>query len=263
MALVEIEYNENSSDDICYVFLNNPSSRNSMTWEMGELFQKEMKTLSALKKKPRVILLSGRNDVFCAGGDLNLLRSFSNKTYSENKKGMQKFYNFFLSVRKVQIPILCVAKGHAIGAGLSLPFACDLRIFSDEGKYSFNFVKLGIHPGMGSSYTANELLGRSRANKLLFLAESLNGKEALEWGICDYSFPKDEIMEKSISIARGLCEAAPLALQELKKNIYSEKELQKALKWESKSQARNFISEDFKETLLSIQEKRKPIFSGR
>jgi len=262
MPLIEVEYTENSSDDICYVYLNNPESKNSMTWAMGEMFEKEMNKLSVLKRKPRVILLSGRNYVFCAGGDLNLLRSFSTKTFSQNRKGMRKFYNFFLSVRKVPVPILCVAKGHAIGAGLALPLACDLRIFSDEGKYSFNFVKLGIHPGMGSSYTTSELIGKSRANRMLFLAETINGKQAAEWGLCDYSFPKESIMENALQIAKGLCEAAPLALNELKKNSYSDKSLQKALKWEAESQARNFISNDFKETMASIVEKRKPIFSG-
>ncbi|MCZ8237970.1 MAG: enoyl-CoA hydratase/isomerase family protein [Leptospiraceae bacterium] len=262
MSLVEVEYTENSSDNICYVYLNNPSSKNSMTWAMGELFQNQMNKLSVLKRKPKVIILSGKNDVFCAGGDLNLLRSFSTKTFSQNRKGMRTFYNFFLSVRKVPIPILCVAKGHAIGAGLALPLACDLRIFSNEGKYSFNFVKLGIHPGMGSSYTTPELIGKSKANRMLFLAETINGIQAAEWGLCDYSFPKEVIMEEAKKIADGICEAAPLAMQELKKNSYSDKALQKALKMESESQARNFISKDFKETMASIVEKRKPIFIG-
>jgi enoyl-CoA hydratase/carnithine racemase len=263
MGLIESESWELQQGSIEILYLNNPETRNSMSWEMGELFQKEIEAISKRKLLPRAIIVTGRNDVFCAGGDLNLLRSFSEKTYSQNKSGMRKFYNFFLSVRSCPVPVVCAANGHAIGAGLALALACDLRVFADEGKYAFNFVKLGIHPGMGSSYTTKELIGKSKANRLLFLAETWDGKKSELEGLCDYSVPKSEVLNKAKELAIGLAEAAPLALRELKKNNYSDKELQKALKSESKSQARNFISEDFKETIRSILEKRKPNFSGK
>ncbi|WCL48860.1 enoyl-CoA hydratase/isomerase family protein [Leptospira sp. GIMC2001] len=262
MALIEIETKTVPTGEILYLFLNNPLTKNSMTWEMGELFEKNMKLLSQSKKPPRAIVISGRNEIFSAGGDLNLLKSFSKKSFSENRKGMRKFYNFFLSVRNVPIPIVCAANGHAIGAGLAITLACDLRVYANEGKYSFNFVKLGIHPGMGSSYTTQELIGKSRANRLLFLAETLSGKEAAEWGLCDYSVSKKDVLSKAEELAISLSEAAPMALRELKENTYSDDALQAALKKESEAQAKNFISDDFKETIRSIEEKRKPVFLG-
>ncbi|MCC5815769.1 MAG: enoyl-CoA hydratase/isomerase family protein [Leptospira sp.] len=262
MPLIEIEKKELENGYILEIYLNNPQTRNSMTWEMGEIFQTEIEKISKEKELPRVVLLSGRNDVFCAGGDLNLLRSFSTKTFEENCIGMKTFYNFFLSIRRLKCPVICAAPGHAIGAGLSLAFAADIRVFADEGKYSFNFVKLGIHPGMGSSYTAVELLGKSRANQLLFLGEVLDGKKSQEWGVSSFSVPKDQVIAKGREIAESLALSAPLALQELKSNIYDDELLQIALKKESESQARNFISDDFKETIQSILEKRAPVFKG-
>lgn len=262
MALLEVEEKTLPQGKIIYIFLNNPNTRNSMTWQMGEEFAALLEKIQSEKPLPRAIILSGRNDVFCAGGDLNLLKSFSQKTFKENQIGMKKFYNFFLSVRKISVPVISAACGHAIGAGLALAVACDLRVFADEGKYSFNFVKLGIHPGMGSSYTTVELIGQSRANKLLFLADTINGRQAEDWGLCDYSVPKKDVLKKAEELALSLAVAAPLAIQELKNNIYSHENLQIALEKESDSQARNFISEDFKETMRSIEDKRKPIFKG-
>lgn len=263
MGLVELEKKELEDGYILEVYLNNPKTRNSMTWEMGELFFSEIEKIKKESVLPRAIILTGRNNVFCAGGDLNLLRSFSEKSFEENREGMKKFYNFFLSIRSLPVPVICAAPGHAIGAGFSLALACDIRIFAKEGKYSFNFVKLGIHPGMGSSYTAIELLGKSRGNQLLFEAEVLDGNKCYEWGLCSAVVDAGSVIQKAREVAGRIYESAPLALQELKKNIYSSQDLENALEKEAESQARNFISDDFRETIASILEKRKPRFLGK
>lgn len=259
---LEVESLTVTNGEIVSIFLNNPASKNSMTWKMGEEFYSVIEKISKQKVLPRAVLLSGRNDVFCAGGDLNLLRSFSEKSVSQNRRDMRKFYSFFLSVRNLQVPVIAALNGHAIGAGLSLAFACDLRIFANEGKYSFNFVRLGIHPGMGSSYLAPELLGKSLGGRLLLTGETFSGIDANNWGLGVTSVPKSEVLDKALEFAKYMAAGAPLALQELKKNLYQWKALDKALKKEAASQARNFVSQDFRETLTSVQEKRNPVFLG-
>lgn len=136
---------------------------------------------------------------------------------------MFEFYNLFLSVRRLDIPVICAANGHAIGAGFSLAFACDIRVFSNESKYQFNFVKLGIHPGMGSSYIVKELFGTHIANRLLFLAETLNGEEAFRLGLCNDSVPQKEVLGRATEMAIALSESAPLALSELKRILTTKK----------------------------------------
>ena len=260
---LEIQRTPLTNGELISIFLNNPTSRNSMTWEMGVEFQKVILSISKQKILPRAVIVSGRNDVFCAGGDLNLLRSFSEKTFAQNKRDMRKFYSFFLSVRNLKCPVIAALNGHAIGAGLSLAFACDLRVFADDGKYSFNFVRLGIHPGMGSSFLAPELLGKSLGGRLLLTGETFSGVDAKNWGLASYSVPKSEVYTRAMELAKYMADGAPLALQELKKNLYHWKSLDKALKKEAESQARNFISQDFKETLTSVIEKRNPVFLGK
>lgn len=253
-----------SGNKILTLSLNNPESRNSMTREMGLEFKKTIETLldAPEKSKPRAVILTGKNGIFSAGGNFELLKSFSTKDFETNKKTMFEFYNLFLSVRRLDIPVICAANGHAIGAGLSLAFACDIRVFANEGKYQFNFVKLGIHPGMGSSYIVKELFGTHMANRLLFLAETLNGDDAFRAGLCNDAVPQKEVLGRATEIAIALSESAPLALSELKKNTYDREKLEAALKKEAESQARNFISADFKETIKAIEQKRKPEFKG-
>ncbi|EQA45422.1 enoyl-CoA hydratase/isomerase family protein [Leptospira broomii serovar Hurstbridge str. 5399] len=261
MALVESETVELSADSrIEILYLNNPETKNSMTREMGLEFKAHIDRLK--KSPPRSVVITGKNGIFSAGGNFELLKSFAEKDFETNKKEMFEFYNLFLSVRDLEVPVICAANGHAVGAGLSITFACDIRIFATEGKYQFNFVKLGIHPGMGSSYLVRELFGTSLSNRLLFLAETLNGEECLKLGISYDSVPKDEVLKRATEIAISLSESAPLALSELKKNTYNREALNAALRLEAESQASNFLSKDFRETIKSLEEKRKPIFRG-
>ena len=261
--LVELsEIVKNDLYSILSLELNNPSSRNAMTWEMGLEFLQTVESIPEKFPKARAVILSGKNDVFSAGGDLNFLKSFAKKTIAENERDMEKFYSFFLSIRSLPIPVIGAINGHAIGAGFSLALAADIRIFANEGKYCFNFVKLGIHPGMGSSFIAKELLGASKANELLMLAKELNGIMAKEYGLCQSSVPLTEVKDKALELAEEISSFSPLALSLLKQNSYDKQGLGDALKREAFAQSRNFVTKDFQETILSIEQKRKPVFQG-
>ncbi len=115
------------------------------------------------------------------------------KTKEENQKFMYDFYNLFLEIRKCNFITIAAVNGHAIGASLSLALACDLRYFIPDGKYAFNFVKIGIHPGMGSTYIVKEIVGIHQAQELLFTGKVISGEEAYKRGLCHnlFSFIKN------------------------------------------------------------------------
>ncbi|MEM7182307.1 MAG: enoyl-CoA hydratase/isomerase family protein [Spirochaetota bacterium] len=263
MGLIKTEIVDVYSGKIQILKLDNPTTRNSMTREMGEAFQEEIHKISSSSEKPRCVIITGANNVFSSGGDLKLLKSFREKSLEENKKFMYEFYNSFLSIRNLACPVVGAVNGHAIGAALSLAFACDFRIFSESSKYSFNFVRLGIHPGMGASFLTRELFGIQKANNLLQMAHVYTGKEMYDMGYCNDAVPSEDVIKRSMEFAIELSEVAPLALQELKQNTYNKEDLQAALKKEAESQARNFLTEDFGEALKSLEEKRNAIFKGK
>lgn len=243
---------------IAILYLNNPDTKNSMTLDMGLSFHRELHKLAATEPMPRALIISGKNGLFSSGGDLKLLRSFREKSQKDNEDFMESFYQLFLEVRNMPFPVIAAVNGHAIGASLALALACDLRYFVPEGKYAFNFVRIGIHPGMGSSYLARTIAGLNQAQELLFTGKQISGEEAYRRGLCHGLHSGDEILDQAIEVAREIASAAPRAVRALKQGLYKERSLDETLKYEAASQAENYLTEDFKEAMDAIQEKRKP-----
>ncbi len=263
MTLITTEIIEINRKKIAFLYLNNPVTKNSMTWDMSIAFRQEIQKLKDSSEPPSSLILTGKNNIFSSGGDLSLLRSFKEKTFEENKRDMYEFYNNFLCIRTLPFPVVAAVNGHAVGAALSLAFACDLRVFSSHSKYAFNFVKLGIHPGMGSSFIVKELFGKDMANNLLLTGEPISGDEAKVLHLCQDAVSQGDVVKRATEIAIILSEGAPLALKLLKETQSSYEELQQALRIEAEAQAKCFQSEDFEESLNAIVEKRKPIFKGK
>lgn len=245
---------------IAILHLDNPETRNSLTLELGLQFHNELTRLSTEDSGVRALVITGRNGVFSSGGDFSLLQSFADKEPEENRSFMASFYRLFLAVREAPFPVIAAVNGHAIGASLSLALACDIRYFTPDGKYAFNFVRIGIHPGMGSSYLAREVAGLHQAQELLFTGRYISGAEALQRGLCHGLFSIEEVQQKARETALEIAAAAPQAVRALKKGLYLNRSLDEALDYESAAQAENYQTEDFREALQAIVQKRTPNF---
>ncbi|MBL8020764.1 MAG: enoyl-CoA hydratase/isomerase family protein [Leptospirales bacterium] len=246
--------------EIVHLQLDHPETRNSLTLEMGLAFHRELHALAGEFPLPRACVISGKNGVFSSGGDFQLLSSFAEKSPKDNQEFMQSFYRLFLSVRNMPFPVLAAVNGHAVGAALAVALACDLRYFVPDGKYSLNFVRIGIHPGMGSSFLVKEIAGLPRAQELLLTGRYFSGKEAFDMGLCHGLHPVEEIVPRVMDVAREIAAGAPLAVRLAKKSLYSSTDLETAIETESRFQAETYQTRDFREALKSIGEKRKPTF---
>lgn len=245
------------------IYLDQVETRNSMTLEMGLSFSNELNRLASLDPLPRSVIITGKNGVFSSGGDLKLLRSFAEKSFQENEEFMEAFYRLFLAVRNAPFPVIGAINGHAIGASLAVALACDLRYFVADAQYAFNFVRIGIHPGMGSTLLAKEIAGLGQAQELLFTGKYITGEDALRRGLCHGLFEKESMHTEVLKIATDMAGASPLAQRLLKKNLYKVHDLDEALKIEATAQAHTYETEDFREALQAIQEKRKPIYRDK
>ena len=103
--------------------------------------------------------MTGAGRAFSAGGDLSWLRQRARDTPSRNVEIMRNFYERFLSIRRVPLPVVCAINGHAIGAGLCFAMACDIRVASERAKMGFTFVGLGLHPGMACTHLVASIAG--------------------------------------------------------------------------------------------------------
>ena len=160
--------------------LERPQALNAMSEAMAKEFAAAVKR--AAREKSKVLVLEAAGSAFSAGGDLAFIEANMKKPKASLAGIMRRFYGDFLSIRAV--PQVTVAKIHgtAVGAGLCLALACDLRVVADDAKLGFNFVRLGLNPGMAAWPLARAALGDARARDLLFTGRLFSGKELHAWG---------------------------------------------------------------------------------
>ena len=155
--------------------------------------------------------------------------------------------------------------GHAIGGGLGLALVCDIRIANADAKYGANFVKLGLHPGMATTYLMPRFVGVPRAAELLLTGRIVTGTEAAELGLANYAVPADQVLAKAQELAAEVASCAPIAVRWTKRSLYRNVgwDPTTAAELEAGVQSRTVETEDFREGVAALLEKREPDFKGR
>lgn len=261
------EHIELSRDEgVVTLTFNRPETRNSMTPAMGEEVIRAVKEISA-DREARVVVLTGAGKAFSSGGDLSMLaRDAGLNKEGESMGGSPRdFYNQYLTIRQLPMPTIAAVNGHAIGAGLAIALACDLRIAVADAKMGMTFTRLGIHPGMGSTWTLPRLIGTSRACELFFTGRIIDAAEAERMGLLNRAVSRDEFPAAVRTLAREIASASPIVNRMLKKSIYRgvSHSLDEMLDYESLNQGITFTTEDAREGIKAVMEKREPKFQGR
>ncbi|MEE2678901.1 MAG: enoyl-CoA hydratase-related protein [Myxococcota bacterium] len=258
-------------DDVALLTFNDPERRNAMTRAMGEAFSA---ATAGLARDPslRCVVLTGAGRGFSAGGDLGMIQAQSDAGRADPdaaqpgiRDTMRAFYELFLSVREIDCPTVAALNGAAIGAGLCVALACDMRIASAEAKLGLNFARLGLHPGMGATWTLPRLVGPAHAAELLFTGRTLTGAEAAGIGLVNRAVPAEEVLPAARELAREIAGAGPVANRGIKRALARSAgaSLEDQLTFEASVQAETFATEDAREGLAAAQERRAPDFSGR
>ncbi len=163
------------------------------------------------------------------------------------------------------MPTIAAMQGHAIGGGLGLAVVCDLRVANREARYGANFVRLGLHPGMATTYILPRLLGLPRATELLLTGRIISGAEAAELGLANYAVDAEQVLEKARELAREIAGCAPLAVRWTKRSVYRgiDWDPRRAAELEAHAQSRTLETEDAREGIRALLERRDPVFKGR
>jgi enoyl-CoA hydratase len=162
---------------LSWIVLSRPDARNALSEEMGVSISQFVREIDC-RKEARVALLRGEGSAFSAGGDLAFLDARAASTPEENRRTMRAYYELFLSVMRLRVPSIAVVNGAAMGAGMCLALACDMRLAARGATMALNFVRLGLHPGMGATYTLPRLVGPSKAAELLLTGRRVAAGEA-------------------------------------------------------------------------------------
>jgi enoyl-CoA hydratase len=240
--------------------LERPQALNAMSEDMAREFAAAVKR--AGREKSKVLVLEAAGPAFSAGGDLAFIEKNMKRPKAALAKVMRRFYGDFLSIR--DLPQVTIAKIHgtAVGAGLCLALACDLRVVAEDVKLSFNFVRLGLNPGMAAWPLARAALGDARARELLFTGRTFSGRDLHSWGgACALASVPGEIDAVCAELAGRIASGSGESLRILKAETRVAGDLRPYLAHEAKGQAVTFKGADIAEGVTAIRQRRAPKFS--
>lgn len=254
---------ERHDDGVVVLTFNQPERRNAMTVELTEAWRT---TIAALKtdRSVRVVVVQAEGSVFCAGGDLGWIEGDGSATTPDQLRDkMLRFYLTWLSVRELDVPTIAAVQGPAVGAGLCIALACDLRFASSAASFSAPFAKIGIHPGMAATFLMPEVMGMAMARDLLYTGRSLDADEALAHGVVTRVFAPERLRESTLEVAREVARAAPIAVRLQKAGLaQGPRSIADVLQWEGLAQPITMASNDQAEAIAARKAKRPAVFTG-
>ncbi|HSJ97172.1 MAG TPA: enoyl-CoA hydratase-related protein [Myxococcota bacterium] len=259
-------------DAVALVVFDDPERRNAMTEAMGAALASAVARLAG-DEAVRAVVLTGAGAAFSAGGDLAMIEARAEAGRAapgepqrgRNRAFMRSFYSLFLSLRELPQPTLAAINGPAIGAGLAVALACDLRIAARNARLGLNFTRLGIHPGMGSTWTLPRLVGPAHAADLLLTGRTIDAAEAERIGLVNRAVAPEELLPQALATAEQMAACAPLAVRGARRALRDAltASLDEQLDFEAEQQALCYESADLAEGLAAARERRAARFTGR
>ncbi|HMO02436.1 MAG TPA: enoyl-CoA hydratase/isomerase family protein [Oligoflexia bacterium] len=249
------------SERVLTITLNRPEQLNAMDLTMAAEFEAIVK--SNLNNNLRGLIITGAGKAFSTGGDLGMLKQKQTQSEEQNYRDMRAFYKAFLSILDLNVPTVAAINGPAIGAGLCLATACDLRVADIGAKLGFTFAKLGLYPGMGATFFLPRVIGQAKALELLATARVLSAQEGYEIGLVNkLAVAENNAVLTAKKLLEEIALSAPTTTTKLINTFRKElsKELESALEQEAKYQSIDYRSAEFNEGLKAVIEKRKPIW---
>jgi 2-(1,2-epoxy-1,2-dihydrophenyl)acetyl-CoA isomerase len=215
-------------------------------------------------ERVRAVLLGARGRAFCSGQDLSDVGPLEKETPDLGKIVRETYNPIVLAIRNLEKPVVCAVNGVAAGAGANLAIACDIVLASREASFIQSFVKVGLVPDTGGSYTLPRLIGFARASALMMLGDRITAEQASQFGliykVCEPSSLREEALAMAAALAVQPTRAIGLTKRALNASLTNSLEAQLMLEEDLQRQAG--ASSDFKEGVSAFLEKRKPAFKG-
>ena len=251
-------------DGVVLLTLDVPERRNAMTAELTAAWAEALPAVAA-DPRLRVVVVTGAGSSFCAGGDLSWLAGGEELGVDELRARMLPFYRTWLAVRELEVPTIAALNGPAVGAGLALALACDLRYAVPAAKLSAPFTALGIHPGMATTWLLPQVAGLAVAQDLLLTGRTVTGAEAVTLGLVNATFEAEGFLDRVLDVARTVASRAPVATRLTKVALASggHATFDAAVAWEALAQPVTMATEDAREGVRAQRERRPARFSGR
>ena len=215
----------------------------------------------------RAIVLAAQGKAFCAGanfGDGSTLDAQGRRS-NEPGPGVAPLYIEGNRLFRTKKPIIAAVHGAAVGGGLGLAMVADFRVACPEARFCANFTRLGFHPGFGLTVTLPAVIGETKAALMFYTSRRVPGDEAYAMGLADVLVRQDQVRDAAIKLAAEIGENSPLGLIATRMTMRGgiADRVRAATDHELEEQTRLRKTDDFKEGVKSVSERRVPDFKGR
>ena len=250
--------------EVATITLNRPEARNAFSPGMITLWREFLEKAKA-DDAVRVIIITGKGDTFCSGGDIREMAEGKLKSWNMKNYLWEGVHRIVLTKEDLDKPVIAAINGAAMGAGLDMALMCDLRVCSDKAKLAESYIMMGLVPGDGGAYFLPRVVGLTKALELLLTGDVLDADEALRVGLVNTVVPHERLMEEAAALAGKIASRPPLAIRMIKRAVYQglASSLRTHLDYVSSQLALLSETEDHQEAARSFLEKRKPLFKGK
>ncbi len=247
-----------TKESLATITLSRPNEKNAINTQMAAELKTIRDEISRDKTIKIVIITADGNEVFCAGTDTKEFRALQNRT-----KGAELF-SVASTVDTFDCPVIAAIGGDALGQGLELALACDLRICSQNAKFGMPQVTVGQMPRDGGTQRLSRLVGRGKALEMILLGESIEAREAYRIGLVHKVVSPVDLMQVVMDMAHKMARMSPISLAYTKEAVKKGMDLtlEQGLRLEADLYYLIHTARDRTEGIKAFQEKRRPDFKG-
>ena len=206
MEHVQVETN----DGVAVVTLVDVERRNAMSAPMVEEIVATFDTLES-DGETAAVVITGEPPAFCSGADVSKLAALAEAETDAERRAITSIYEGFLRVLRSPLPTIAAVNGAAVGAGMNLALACDVRLAAASARFDTRFVKIGLHPGGGHIWMLERAIGPQAAAAMVLFGVPVDGARAAEIGLAWSCHPDDELLDAARTLARPAPPAPPSA----------------------------------------------------
>ncbi len=243
--------------------LNRPDARNALNMALIKAVRAELE--AAARDHVRSLVITGNGKGFCAGADVKEWSELQKTGVPEGYDWVGEMHNLILDLHALEMPVVAMINGAAVGAGLDMALTCDFRFAAAEAKFRCAYTWVGFNPDAGGTWLMPRLMGLEAAKRFAFTGDIWSAEKAQANGLVTEIHAADELEAATMAFARELGEGPSVAIRQTKRLMEdaAKRSLAEQLKWEQEAGKICGATEDHKEALAAAVEKRNPVFKGR